>query len=265
MLTILIGKSGSGKNALLDKMIKSMDCIPVVSSTTRSKRPNEHDGIDYNFLSTEDFESKIQKGLIFEYRTYFKNESPIYYGSEKITLDKNKDYVKILDVEGACKYISAYGRQNCFVVKIEVPDEIRYERAFKREFLNRKINNSIDCEEYENDTRCFESEWNNRLHDDNERFSEEKTEPIVNFKLKNTDSIEKAFELLTDALNAYEYEMQEHIDTAHLHNKFEYPLLYVESLNNSGNAHMFVNNKSNKITNNVTHSHVEGLESLEVF
>ena len=50
-----------------------------VSHTTRKPRPNEIDGVDYHFVSKNEFEKLINKNTFYEYATIFDN----YYGTSK--------------------------------------------------------------------------------------------------------------------------------------------------------------------------------------
>ena len=61
MKIIIMGKSASGKNFMARKMI-SLGMKQIVTDTTRAKRPGEKDGIDYHFLSVEQFEKKVRNG-----------------------------------------------------------------------------------------------------------------------------------------------------------------------------------------------------------
>lgn len=71
----IIGRSGAGKsfytNEIINdkKFLKKAKLEPLVYGTTRAKRSNEKDGVDYNFITEEAFE-KIPKDKLIEFRTY---------------------------------------------------------------------------------------------------------------------------------------------------------------------------------------------------
>ena len=60
VLIILSGPSGSGKDTVLNKLTENRDDIKIsISMTTRQKRNDEIDGLNYYFVSREHFEKKI--------------------------------------------------------------------------------------------------------------------------------------------------------------------------------------------------------------
>lgn len=78
-LIVVSGPSGSGKDTVISKAIEKMGekAFLSVSMTTRQKRGNERDGIDYFFVSTDEFLSHVQSGDMLEYAKYGSN----YYGT----------------------------------------------------------------------------------------------------------------------------------------------------------------------------------------
>ena len=78
-LIVVSGPSGSGKDTVISKAIEKMGekAFLSVSMTTRQKRGNERDGVDYFFVSTDEFLSHVQSGDMLEYAKYGSN----YYGT----------------------------------------------------------------------------------------------------------------------------------------------------------------------------------------
>ena len=72
-----------------------------VSMTTRKPRPLEKDGVDYFFVSSEEFENKINDNTFLEYASYNDN----YYGTPKDKveekLNEGKDVILVIDINGA--------------------------------------------------------------------------------------------------------------------------------------------------------------------
>ena len=69
----LFGKSGAGKDTIQKELLKHLNNAQgIVSNTTRAPRDYEKDGIDYHFLSIEDFTKKILNGEMLE-ATEFNN------------------------------------------------------------------------------------------------------------------------------------------------------------------------------------------------
>lgn len=62
MLTILIGMSASGKDAILRELVANHGFCEIVTTTTRPMRKGEVNGKDYNFISRKEFEKGIAEG-----------------------------------------------------------------------------------------------------------------------------------------------------------------------------------------------------------
>ena len=81
MLLVICGKMCSGKDTVVKRLINK-GFKKVVTYTTRPKRRGETDGVDYHYISKEDFEGKIKDGFFLEYRTYkVASGDTWYYGS----------------------------------------------------------------------------------------------------------------------------------------------------------------------------------------
>ncbi len=105
ILVVVSGPSGCGKSTLDQRLIKERNNIELsISDTTRSIRQGEKDGVDYNFISKEEFESNIKNNKYLEYAIVHSNN---YYGTpiEKIDekLSKGIDIILEIDIEGARK------------------------------------------------------------------------------------------------------------------------------------------------------------------
>lgn len=102
LLIVVSGPSGAGKDTICQKLIKDDSNIWMsVSMTTRKPRPLEKDGVDYFFVSNEEFESKINNNTFLEYASYNDN----YYGTPKDKveekLNEGKDVILVIDINGA--------------------------------------------------------------------------------------------------------------------------------------------------------------------
>ena len=102
LLIVISGPSGAGKDTICQKLIKeNLDIWMSVSMTTRKPRPFEKDGVDYFFVSNEEFENKINDGTFLEYASYNDN----YYGTPKDKveekLNEGKDVILVIDINGA--------------------------------------------------------------------------------------------------------------------------------------------------------------------
>jgi len=101
-LYIISAPSGAGKTSLVSKLIEMDSSIKVsVSSTTRAMRPGEEDGVNYHFLSVEQFQNKINQNDFLEHAQVFDN----FYGTSKSAVEDQlkagKDVILEIDWQGA--------------------------------------------------------------------------------------------------------------------------------------------------------------------
>ena len=112
--TILVGRSASGKDAILRKLVNDYDYKPLISCTTRPKRDGEIDNVTYYFISDDKFKAMIKNDSLIEHRSYSTlvsgNKAVWYYGLPKIEVDKTLHYIVILDLNGAQSFIDYYGK-----------------------------------------------------------------------------------------------------------------------------------------------------------
>ena len=101
---VISSPSGGGKTSLIRKLLedpRSEGTVLSISHTTRKKRLNEKDGVDYFFTDKKSFEDKIKKNDFLEYATVFDN----YYGTSQETVNtlvsQGKTVILELDWQGA--------------------------------------------------------------------------------------------------------------------------------------------------------------------
>lgn len=109
VLIILSGPSGSGKDTVLNKLTENRDDIKIsISMTTRQKRNDEIDGLNYYFVNREYFEKKIADNNMLEYAEYADN----LYGTPKAPVDEmlrnGKAVILKIEVQGAEKIRKIY-------------------------------------------------------------------------------------------------------------------------------------------------------------
>lgn len=101
MLILIVGNSGSGKTTQKKILTSEYGFKKITTYTTREKRVGELEGVDYYFLSREEFEKKIEDNFFFEHTEYCGN----LYGTSLKSIEdaaSSKDkYVLIVESNGA--------------------------------------------------------------------------------------------------------------------------------------------------------------------
>lgn len=91
--------SGSGKTTIIREILKRFDCFEFsISATSRQPRQGESHGVDYYFLTPEDFDRGVQAGDFLEWEEVYSNTR---YGTLKSEIDRiwNNGHVIIFDVD----------------------------------------------------------------------------------------------------------------------------------------------------------------------
>ena len=109
VLMVVSGPSGAGKGTLCKELVeRNKDIALSISCTTRALRGKEVEGINYYFISTEEFESRIENNDFLEYASVYGN----YYGTPKWKvlelIDKGVDVILEIDIQGALKVKEEY-------------------------------------------------------------------------------------------------------------------------------------------------------------
>jgi len=109
ILTVVSGFAGSGKGTLMKKLLSSYDNYALsVSATSRQPRPGEEEGVSYFFKTRDEFEEMIKNDELLEHAEYVGN----YYGTPKSfvnsMLEKGKDVVLEIEIQGAMQIKKRY-------------------------------------------------------------------------------------------------------------------------------------------------------------
>ena len=145
----ICGKSASGKDTLMKEILKQDSSLnEIISFTTRPPREGEVDGVNYHFLSNEEFAKQIESGEMIE-ATAFRDWC---YGTSLKALDKNKINIGVFNVDG----IDILYDTPCvdlYVVLVETPAKERLIRS-----LNRESNPDVEeiIRRYQADEEDFE-------------------------------------------------------------------------------------------------------------
>lgn len=132
-LIVLSGPSGVGKDAVLAPLFAAETCPPrlrrCITATTRPPRPGEIEGVDYFFLSREEFERRIGEGFFLEHAAYAGR----YYGTPRwwveAELEGGNDVLLKIDVQGALQIRSQ--EPAAVLIFIAPPSEAELERRLR--------------------------------------------------------------------------------------------------------------------------------------
>lgn len=120
-LFIVSGPSGSGKSTITKKVRDILNIPLSISATTRKPRVGEVDGVDYYFLTTNEFEKKIENDEFFEYANVHGN----YYGTLISQIDKKlelgQNVILEIDVQGGI--IAKSKRPDAILIFCRTEDE----------------------------------------------------------------------------------------------------------------------------------------------
>ena len=121
-LIIITAPSGAGKTSVTKYLLEKIpQLVFSVSATTRKPRSNEINGIDYYFITEENFHAKIQGNDFIEWEMVYEGK---YYGTFKSELERiwkeNKVPLLDIDVKGAI-HVHEQFNSNCLTIFIEPP------------------------------------------------------------------------------------------------------------------------------------------------
>ena len=146
---VISSPSGGGKTSLIKKLLedpRSEGTVLSISHTTREKRLNEKDGVDYFFTDKKSFEDKIKKNDFLEYATVFDN----YYGTSQETVNtlvsQGKTVILELDWQGAKQVKSKIPCYLIFLLPPSIDD-------LKKRLIDRNLDESEIIEKRINEAK----------------------------------------------------------------------------------------------------------------
>ena len=102
LLVVLSGPSGVGKDAVLARMKASGYPLKYITTlTTRLRRPNETNGTDYHFVSTQQFQDMMKNNELLEWAEVYGNWYGIPKAEVKKALERGEDVIVKIDIQGA--------------------------------------------------------------------------------------------------------------------------------------------------------------------
>ena len=172
-MILFTAPSGAGKTTIVRHLLETFpdELAFSVSAATRARRPHEQHGVDYYFLSPEEFRAHIAEGKLLEWEEVYQNQ---YYGTLLSEIDRlwqqGKCVVFDIDVKGATNIKLAYpdhslaifvkppsadvlfGRLRARATEDEASlrrriaratEELTYERSFDRVILNDDLDTAL--------------------------------------------------------------------------------------------------------------------------
>ncbi|SFJ56373.1 nucleoside/nucleotide kinase family protein [Terrisporobacter hibernicus] len=163
----LMGKSSSGKDTIFKEINddKDLDLKPIISYTTRPKRINETNGVEYFFINTDELNKFEKENKVIEKRVYHTVHGDWFYGTindGQIDLNKN-NYLLITTLEAYKSLRDYFGDDKVYPFYIDIEDGIRLERALERERKQDKPNYDELCRRFLADNKDFSTENLSRL------------------------------------------------------------------------------------------------------
>jgi guanylate kinase len=132
-LFVLAGPSGVGKGTLRAKALSDIDGLAYsISCTTRAPREGEREGVDYRFLSKEDFKDRAARGLFLEHAFVHGN----HYGTLREDVEREtaagRDVLLEIDVQGARQIRKLLPAPDSFLIFISPPSIAVLEERLRR-------------------------------------------------------------------------------------------------------------------------------------
>ena len=185
IMLILSSPSGAGKTTLTKKIQQKYQNFKIsVSHTTRKSRTNEVEGVDYFFISHEEFEKKISNNEFYEYAKIFDN----FYGTSRNSvnelLKKNDNILFDIDWQGT-QQLSKFKELKLVKIFLLPPD--------KKELKNRLVQRNQDniaiiskrLKAYDNDIHHW-SDYDHVIINDNLEHCFSQIEKIILSEKNNT-------------------------------------------------------------------------------
>jgi guanylate kinase len=102
LLIVLSGPSGAGKDSVVQRIkARGLPFHFVITATTRPRRPDEVDGVNYFFVTRERFSEMVERGELLEHAMVYEECKGIPKGQVRQALATGKDVLMRIDVQGA--------------------------------------------------------------------------------------------------------------------------------------------------------------------
>lgn len=145
LIFIISAPAGTGKTTLVKRLTQEFPHIKSsISYTTRKPRSGEVDGVDYNFIDVDEFESKIKAGELLEYVQLYG----FYYGTSRKwveeQLKKGNHVILVIDTQGG---LNLKGKIPAVFIFIEPPslDELKKRLLLRRTEPTSVVEERLEC------------------------------------------------------------------------------------------------------------------------
>lgn len=192
----LLGYSSVGKDTILKQVLKDMDDVkPIISTTTRPMRKGETEGVEYYFIDDTEF---FRRGTDFvEQRIYHtkvkengvEKDATWRYGIERMELEKDDYLIVIVDSVGYKELKNYVGNNKIVPIFISAPQEELKARALARGDL--------------------EAEVDRRLKDDYERFMDFRVRTVYHEVKNGEGRLEEAIKEVEGIITKHINEVKE--------------------------------------------------------
>lgn len=172
---VLIGSSGAGKTTVIEHLLKKPLFELSVSYTTRKPRPTEKHGINYFFITEQDFDTKVKENFFLEYTEF----NGCKYGTPCQTEDPDKILIFDIEIDGF-KFFQANAPRSFFCL-------LKITRAAMESRLRRRMTSCL-----EDETLFDESDFLRRMKTF-DLYSEIEKDFSFDWIIDNSKTIEKTF------------------------------------------------------------------------
>jgi guanylate kinase len=112
LLFIVSAPSGTGKTTLVERLVQLTPGLRMSRSyTSRPARPGERHGVDYNFITREEFDAMVREGAFLEWADIYGNLYGTAVADTERSLASGEDLVLVIDVQGA-RQVRSRGLEN---------------------------------------------------------------------------------------------------------------------------------------------------------
>lgn len=201
-LFIVAAPSGGGKTSLVKKLVGQLDNIAVsISHTTRQKRPGETEGVDYFFVSEEEFSRMIEEKAFIEYAQVFNHHhSGTSVAQIKDRLQAGIDIVLDIDWQGARQIKHLFADVVSIFVLPPSVDILKQRLKARKQDDKDTIRHRMKCAQ---DEMSHYEEFDYLIvNDDFEKAAEELTAIVIAHRLRMSRQKQKQRKLLSFLLSS---------------------------------------------------------------